>query len=166
MQNYMVGALRGTPLGKSKRAARMRAEGKRLPIMLPRGKEYPRKRLQFVHVDDMARLLAYLLYRPASDPLVTILNVAGRGDALSIEECARIANAEIKLVPTRQVFRIILKFLWKSGVSSIPPEAMPYMIGSYTMDTTRLQQFLGPDYPKVIQHTVEEALRDSFTRAQ
>ena len=32
MQNYMVGALRGTPLGKSKRAARMRAAGKRLPL--------------------------------------------------------------------------------------------------------------------------------------
>ena len=36
MQNYMVGALRGTALGKSKRAARMRAEGRRLPLMLPR----------------------------------------------------------------------------------------------------------------------------------
>ena len=40
MQNYMVGALRGTPLGKSKRAARMRAAGKRLPLMLPRGNKY------------------------------------------------------------------------------------------------------------------------------
>ena len=43
MQNYMVGALRGTPLGKSKRAARMRAEGKRLPLLLPGGKKYPEK---------------------------------------------------------------------------------------------------------------------------
>src|SRR5271167_929448 len=68
MQNYMVGALRGTPLGNSPRAARMRAEGKRLPVMLPRGKKYPEKRLQFVHVDDVARLLVYLLHRPHSDP--------------------------------------------------------------------------------------------------
>jgi len=60
MNNYMVGALRGTPLGKSKRAARMRAEGKRLPLMLPRGPKYLEKRVQFVHVDDVARLLALL----------------------------------------------------------------------------------------------------------
>ena len=30
------------------------------------------------------------------------------------------------------------------------------------MDTTRLQQFLGPDYPRVIQFTIEDALRDCF----
>ena len=50
MQNYMVGALRGTPMGKGKRAARMRAEGKRLPSMLPRGPKYLEKRVQFMHV--------------------------------------------------------------------------------------------------------------------
>ena len=46
----------------------MRAEGKRLPIMLPRGKKYDDRRFQFVHVDDVARLLVYLLHRPHSDP--------------------------------------------------------------------------------------------------
>ena len=70
MQNYMVGALRGTPMGKSKRAARMRAEGRRLPFMLPRGEKYLEKRLQFLHVDDMARLLVLLLNRPDTDPPV------------------------------------------------------------------------------------------------
>jgi hypothetical protein len=30
------------------------------------------------------------------------------------------------------------------------------------MDTTRLQQLLGVEYPRVIQHTIEDALRDSF----
>src|SRR5271166_6575773 len=80
MQNYLVGALRGTPLGTSKRAARMRAEGKRLPLMLPRGKKYPEQLFQFVHVDDVARLLVYLLDRPYSDPPVTILNVAAHGE--------------------------------------------------------------------------------------
>ena len=38
------------------------------------------------------------------------------------------------------------------------------MLGSYTMDTGRLQQFLGGDYEHVIQYTVEEALRDSFVQ--
>jgi nucleoside-diphosphate-sugar epimerase len=166
MQNYMVGVLRGTPLGKSKRAARMRAEGRRLPLMLPRGKEYLGKKVQFVHVDDMARLLAYLLYRPASDAAVTILNVAGQGEPLTIETCARIANATIKRAPNRATFGLVLRALWKWGISSVPPEALPYLIGSYTMDTTRLQQFLGADYPHVIQYTVEAALRDSFAKPQ
>jgi nucleoside-diphosphate-sugar epimerase len=161
MQNYMVGALRGAPLGKSKRAARMRAAGQRLPLMLPFGKKYLEKQFQFVHVDDVARLLVYLLRRPQTDPSVTILNVAGRGESLTLQRCAEIANAQIKRVP-RAACRPILGALWKWGISSIPPAALPYMIGSYTMDTTRLRQFLGEQYPQVIQYTIEEALRDSF----
>jgi nucleoside-diphosphate-sugar epimerase len=162
MQNYMVGALRGTPLGGSKRAARMRAEGRRLPFLLPRGPKYLEKHLQFVHVDDMARLLTLLLYRPPTDPPITIMNVAGRGESLTVQRCAEIAQATIKRVPTRAAFRTVLRFLWRFGISSIPPDALPYLIGSYTVDTTRLQQFLGADYPRVIRYTVEEALRDSF----
>jgi len=161
MQNYMVGALRGTPLGKSKRAARMRAAGKRLPLMLPLGKKYLENQLQFVHVDDMARLLVYLLHRPETDPPMTILNVAGRGEPITIQRCAEIANAQIKRVP-RAACRAVLRLLWKLEISSIPPAALPYMIGSYTMDTTRLQHFLGADYPQIIQYTIEDALRDSF----
>jgi nucleoside-diphosphate-sugar epimerase len=161
MQNYMVGALRGTPLGKGKRAARMRAAGKRLPLMLPLGQKYLEKRFQFVHVDDVARLLAYLLYRPRTDPPLTILNVAGRGESITIQRCAEIARAEVKRVP-RAACRPILGALWKLGISSIPPAALPYMIGSYTMDTTRLQNLLGESYPRIIQYTVEDALRDSF----
>ncbi|MGC2111453.1 MAG: NAD-dependent epimerase/dehydratase family protein [Candidatus Korobacteraceae bacterium] len=162
MENYMMGALRGTPLGKSKRAARMRAEGRRLPMMLPRGSKYLEKRLQFLHVDDMARLLAMLLKRPETDPPITILNVAGRGEAITVQRCAEIAQATIKNVPTRAAFRAVLRFLWRFGISTIPPDALPYLIGSYTMDTTRLQQFLGPEYPRVIQYSVEDALKDSF----
>jgi len=165
MENYMVGVLRGTPAGKSKRAARMRAEGKRLPLLLPRGKEYLGKKVQFVHVDDMARLLTYLLYRPATDPPMTILNVTGRGDALTFEQCAAIAHAEVKRAPNRATFALALRTLWKLGISSIPPEAAPYLIGSYTMDTTRLQEFLGQHYPDVIRYTIEDALRDTFTQA-
>ena len=162
MQNYMVGVLRGTPLGQSKRAARMRAEGRRLPLMLPRGAKYLEKRVQFVHVDDVARLLVVLLHRPVTDPPITIMNVAGRGESLTLQRCAEMARATIKRVPGRAVFRTILQLLWRFGISAIPPEAAPYLIGSYTMDTTRLQQFLGSDYPRVIQYTIEDALRDSF----
>ncbi len=162
MNNYMVGALRGTPLGNSKRAARMRAEGKRLPLMLPRGPKYLEKRVQFVHVDDVARLLGLLLDRSDADPPLTIMNVAGRGESITLQRCAEIAQATIKRVPSRAAFRTILRVLWRLGISSIPPDALPYMIGSYTMDTARLQQFLGPQYSQVIQYTVEDALKDSF----
>jgi nucleoside-diphosphate-sugar epimerase len=162
VQNYMMGALRGTPFGSSKHAARMRAAGKRLPWLLPRGKKYLEKRFQFVHVDDMARLLVHLLNRPASDPPLTVLNVAGRGEPITIQRCAEIAQARIKRAPTRAACRAVFGLLWKLGISSIPPAALPYLIGSYTMDTTRLQQFLGEEYGRVIQYTIEDALRDSF----
>jgi nucleoside-diphosphate-sugar epimerase len=166
VQNYMMGALRGTPLGKSKRAARMRAAGKRLPWLLPRGNKYLEKRFQFVHVDDMAKLLVHLLNRPASDPLLTILNVAGRGDPITIQRCAEIAQARIKRAPTRAACRAVFRLLWKLGISSIPPTALPYLIGSYTMDTSRLQHFLGEAYDHVIQYTIEDALRDSFSTSE
>ena len=166
VENYMVGLLRGTPMGKSKRAARMRAEGKRLPLMLPRGAKYLEKRFQFVHVDDMARLLTVLLYRPDNDPRMTIMNVAGRGEPITIQHCAEIAHATIKRAPTRGAFHTVLRLMWKLGITTVPPEALPYLIGSYTMDTSRLEQFLGPDYPRVIQYTVEDALKDSFNSSR
>jgi nucleoside-diphosphate-sugar epimerase len=162
VQNYMIGALRGTPLGSSKRAARMRASGKRLPWLLPRGHKYLEKRFQFVHVDDMARLLVHLFNRTNSDPSLTILNVAGRGEPITVQRCAEIAQAKMKRVPTRLAYSAVLRLLWKLRISSIPPAALPYMIGSYTMDTSRLRQFLGGDYEQVIRYSIEDALRDSF----
>src|SRR5205085_5855876 len=80
MQNYLVGALRGTPTGRGSTAARWRAKGKRLPLMLPMGNKYLNARFQFLHVDDMARLVAWLLRRPEDRRELNILNVAGRGE--------------------------------------------------------------------------------------
>jgi nucleoside-diphosphate-sugar epimerase len=162
MQNYMVGTLRGTALGSSPRAVRMRAANQRLPLLLPSGQKYLEKRFQFVHVDDMARLLAYLLSRPATDPPMTILNVAAPGEPLTIQDCVEISRATVRRVPGRSICRAILSTLWKRGISSVPPEAFPYLIGSYTMDTSRLREFLGPDYPSVFRYSVKEALRDCF----
>src|SRR5438045_4022654 len=61
VQNYFMEAFRGIPGGASKRAAKMRDQGKRLPCMLPRGRQYLQNRIQFVHVDDVARLLTHIL---------------------------------------------------------------------------------------------------------
>src|SRR5437764_7972988 len=48
VQNYLIGAFRGTPTGHGRRASRMRDKGKRLPIMLPLGEKYLQNRFQFV----------------------------------------------------------------------------------------------------------------------
>ena len=161
VQNYLVGALRGTPMGNGEWGAKLRAQGKRLPLMVPYGDDQLQKKFQFVHVDDMARLLAWVVRRPDETGEIHILNVAGRGDAITIQECARLAGQKVVRAP-RWAAKMVLKFLWNRGVSSIPPKALPYMIGSYTMDTTRLQKMLGEDYTNVIEYTVAEALADSF----
>lgn len=161
VQNYIIGMLRGTPTGTGKRAEKMRSEGERLPILLPMGDAYLEKRFQFLHVDDMARLLAYVLKRRDRSREVTVLNVAGRGDSITVARCAELANAEIKRMP-KWACRRALTLRWTRGISAFPPEALPYLTGSSTMDCTRLRHFLGSDYEKIIQHTVEDALADCF----
>ena len=163
VQNYVLGAFRGSPNGMSNRAARMRQEGKRLPCMLPYGQRYLDKRIQFVHVDDMARLVDHILRRtePESQRL-TVMNVAGRGEPLTYAECITMAKAKLKRVPGKAAMRAVLKALWKLKISAIPPEALPYMTGEYIMNTARLQAYLGEDYHRVIRYTIGEAFADSF----
>jgi nucleoside-diphosphate-sugar epimerase len=165
MQNYLVGALRGTPTGTGRAAAWLRERGKRLPMLLPWGRKYRQRKYQFVHVDDVARLIAHIVRMPDAGPDLTILNVAARGAPITIERCAQIANARITAVPTRALCRLVLRAMWDWGVTAFPPEAFPYLVGSYTMDTSRLRHFLGSDYERVIQYTVERALSDSFQPA-
>ena len=162
VENYLMGAFRGSPNGKGKRAAKMRKEGKRLPCMLPYGQRYLENQLQFVHVDDMARLLAWILQREPEARRLTILNIAGRGEPLTFARCIEMAHAKLVRVPGQWAMRIVLEFLWKTGISAIPPEAVPYMSGQYTMNTDRLKKFLGDDYEKIIRYTVADAFLDSF----
>ena len=163
VENYLVGAFRGTPNGRSKRAARMRAAGRRLPVMLPFGARYLENKIQFVHVDDMARLLACLVRKAEPEAQrLTILNVAGRGEAMTFGQCIKLANSRLIRVPGRSAFRMILKTLWSLGISAIPPAAMPYMTGQYIMNTDRLRAFLGADYDNVIRYTITDAFADCF----
>ena len=164
VENYMIGAFRGTPNGRAKRAAKMRDQGKRLPCMLPYGQHYLNNRIQFVHVDDMARLLAHIVRRtePESQRL-TVLNVAGRGEPLTFDRCIEMAHARLRRVPGKWAFRLVLQSMWKLGISAIPPEAAPYMTGQYIMNTDRLSKFLGGDYENVIRYTVADAFADCFT---
>ena len=163
MENYLVGAFRGTPNIRRGWGKRMQAAGKRLPVLLPFGTRYLAKKIQFVHVDDMARLLAYIVLKTEPEPQrLTVLNVAGRGEPLTFAECIRIAGAKLTHVPGKWGFRLVLKFGWKSGISAIPPEAWPYMTGEYTMNIGRLQKFLGEDFERVIRYTVTDAFADCF----
>jgi nucleoside-diphosphate-sugar epimerase len=166
MDNYMVGAFRGTPNGKSKRATRMRSEGKRLPCMLPYGQKYLENKIQFIHVDDVARLIAWILGREPEARRLTILNVAGRGEPLTFARCIDMARAKLVRVPGQRAMQLVLEFLWRRGISAIPPEATPYMTGQYIMSTERLRKFLGEDYEKVIRYTVTDAFTDSFAAAK
>ncbi|HEY6766865.1 MAG TPA: NAD-dependent epimerase/dehydratase family protein [Candidatus Sulfotelmatobacter sp.] len=162
VENYLMGAFRGTPNGTGARAQRMRREGKRLPCLLPRGQKYLDNKIQFVHVDDMARLVAHILGREPEMKRVTVLNVAGRGDPLTFAECIKIAHARLLRVPGKWTMQLALKLLWQQKISAIPPEAVPYMTGEYIMKTDRLKQFLGITYEKVIHYSIEDAFADSF----
>jgi uncharacterized protein YbjT (DUF2867 family) len=159
----MVGAFRGTANGKSRWAEKLRAKSKRLPCILPRGKRYLDNKIQFVHVDDMARLIAHIasLTEPETQRL-NILNVAGRGEPLTYARCVELAQAKLIRIPGRWSCRMVLEALWRTGISAIPPEALPYMTGEYIMDTSRLQSWLGEKYQEVIRYTIEDAFRDTF----
>lgn len=163
MQNYLVGALRGTPTGKGSMAASMRTKGKRLPMLLPFGNAYLAKKFQFVHVDDMARLIVFLLNRPV-DKGLSIFNVAGRDEALTIARCAEIGETKILRLPGKPLCRLVLKTMWGLKISAVPADALPYIVGSYIMDTSRLKAFLGKDYETVMHFTVEDSLKDCFVQ--
>jgi len=164
VENYLMGAFRGTPNGPGKRAARMREHGKRLPCMLPFGRRYLENKIQFIHVDDMARLITWLLQREPEAQRLTTLNVAGRGDALTFQQCIEMAHAKLLRVPGQWGMRKVLQVLWGSKLSSIPPEAVPYMSGQYIMNTDRLKKFLRMDYEHVIRYSIADAFADSFKR--
>jgi nucleoside-diphosphate-sugar epimerase len=162
MENYLLGAFRGTPNGKSPRAEKMRREGKRLPCMLPRGQQYLDNKIQFVHVDDMARLIAHILHRDPEVQRLTVLNVTGRGEPLTFGRCIEMARSKLIRVPGKWAMRMVLSFLWSRHISAIPPEALPYMSGEYIMNTDRLQKFLGGEYEHVILYTIADAFADCF----
>jgi nucleoside-diphosphate-sugar epimerase len=164
VENYLMGAFHGTPNGKGPRAEKMRQAGKRLPCMFPRGQQYLDNKIQFVHVDDMARLIRHILQREPETQRLTVLNVAGRGEPLTFGRCVEMAQAKLLRVPGKWAMRQVLKFLWKHQISAIPPEAVPYMTGEYIMNTDRLRRFLGPEYEHVIRYTIADAFADSFRR--
>jgi len=163
VDNYFMEAFRGIPGGSSQRAAKLRQKGIRLPCLLPTGKEYLQNRVQFVHVEDVARVVAFILKKTEPEvQRLTILNVAGRGQPLTYEQCIQIAHAKLRRVPSEKLFALVLQFLWKMKISTIPPDIAPYMTSDMLMDTLRLAEFLGIEYTNVVRYSISEAFADCF----
>ena len=95
VDNYMVGAFRGTPNGRSNRTTKMRSHGKRLPCMLPLGKSYLEKRIQFVHVDDVDE-----------DVAIRVAGLARQSGALVTSDIDRVTErtAELAGAVTHAIF--------------------------------------------------------------
>jgi nucleoside-diphosphate-sugar epimerase len=145
----------------------MRRKQKRLPLLLPYGDGSAEKLLQFVHVDDMTRLMVWLLRRaPAEANEIQILNVAGSGTPISVAQCAEIARARIVRLPSSWLCEKVMELLWRWKVSKVPPDALPYISGSCTLCTRRLRELLGSDFGDVIRYSTEAALRESFAEAE
>jgi nucleoside-diphosphate-sugar epimerase len=106
----LLGAFRGTPKDTSARAQKMRSAGKRLPCILPRGQEFLDKKIQFVHVDNMARLIAHILRREPETQRLTVLNVAGRGEPLTYGRCVEMAQAKLIRVPGKWPIQLACRF--------------------------------------------------------
>jgi nucleoside-diphosphate-sugar epimerase len=163
IDNYFMEAFGGIPGGASKRAARMRTQGKRLPCMLPSGDKYLQNRIQFVHIDDVARLIAFILNKTEPEGRrLTILNVAGRGGPLTYEQCVRLAKAKLVRVPTEKLFALVLRILWAIKLSTIPPDVAPYMTSDTVMDTSRLEEFLGREYENIVRLPIADAFAECF----
>lgn len=166
MENYPLLLLRGNPAANGFIARRVQRRFQRLPILLPSKGDYLDHKFQFVHVDDVARLVSFIVHRQQPDGPLTILNVAGRGDALTLRRCTEMAQLPVKLLPGIGLCRSGFRLLWDWGISQTPPEFLPYLLGSCVLDTTRMRVFLGEHYRSVIQSTCEEALTESFAAAR
>jgi len=160
--NYMLDMLRGIPGSERSLGRRLQRRGVRLPLIISSRGNTLEHKYQFVHVDDMARLIANIVRRKEADDPLTILNVAGRGDPLSLRRCVEIAGIPVKQAPTRGLGLRALRLLSDLGASDIPSAALPYLYGSCALDTSRLRIFLGENYRSVIQHTSEESLVESL----
>lgn len=161
-RNLMLDMLRGIPGKERSLGRRLQRRGDRLPLIVSSRGNTLEHKFQFVHVDDVARLIAAIVHRKEADAPLTLLNVAGRGDPLSLRRCAEIAGIAVKQMPTRGLGFRTLRLLWDLGASDIPPAALPYLYGSCALDTSRLRIFLGESYRSTIQHTSEEALLESL----
>ncbi|MCL4523719.1 MAG: NAD-dependent epimerase/dehydratase family protein [Acidobacteria bacterium] len=160
MDNFILRAIRGKPSGRGWMARVFERAGWKLPMVMP-ATASGENLFQYVHVDDVARVLLWTLghFQPGQ---LRIINLAGRGEGVTFAECARLAGTSVVRLPSEAWVVALLRFFWAIGLSGMPPQAIPYFLGSYTMDTTRLRKEIGADYESVVRFTSREALLDSL----
>lgn len=160
MDNFILRAIRGKPSGRGWLARTLERAGWKLPMVMPASAS-GENLFQYVHVDDVARVLQWTIehFQPGH---LKIINLAGRGEGVTFAECARLAGTPVVHLPSEKWVVALLRILWAIGLSGMPPQAIPYFLGSYTMDTTRLREEIGADYESVVRFTSREALLDSF----
>lgn len=145
-------------------SASERQNGRRRRAILPFGDAWLETPFQFVHIDDLARLIAWLLHNPQPVGRTQILNVAGRGEPLSLRQCLEIADQRVFRVPGIGACRFAIRTLRKPDGSVQSEHALPYVLQPPLMDTSRLRAMLGHEHASIFRHTMEEALNDSFPR--
>jgi nucleoside-diphosphate-sugar epimerase len=162
VDNFIVTALRGQPSPHTRLGRWVRRRGWRLPLLLPRGEPYGGL-YQFMHIEDAARLLAWLCrhYQPGK---LTTLNAQGRGAAVTGEDVARLAGVRLWRPPSYGLVALLYRFFWAVGLSAVPPESFPYFAGSYVMNTERLEDLLGSEYSRIVQFSAAEALESIADR--
>lgn len=160
VDNFILRAIRGKPSGRGWLAGFVERRGWKLPMVIPSSAS-GENRFQYVHVDDVARVLRWTLdnFRPG---VLKILNLAGPGPSVTFAECAQLAGTPFLRLPSVKVVTRVLRLMWNIGLSGTPPEAIPYFLGSYTMDTTRLREELGADFDQVVRFSTRDALRDAL----
>jgi nucleoside-diphosphate-sugar epimerase len=160
MDNFILRAIRGKPSGRGWLARIFERAGWKLPMVMPASAS-GENTFQYVHVDDVARVLQWTLEHFQPNHL-RIINLAGRGEGVTFAECARLAGTPVVHLPSEKWVVALLRFIWAIGLSGMPPQAIPYFLGSYSMDTTRLREEIGADYESVVRFTAREALLDSL----
>ena len=160
VNNFILHAMRGRASGRGWLARQVERHKWRVPILLPSSSK-GENLFQFVHVDDVARVLFWTVKNFEPEKL-RIFNLAGSGPPISLADCAGMSGTPMIHLPGEGAVTLLLKLFWNLGLSGVPPEALPYFLGSYTMDTTRLQKALGADYPSLIQWSSRDALAAAF----
>ncbi len=160
MDNYILRAIRGKPSGRGWLASVFERTGWKLAMLMPASAS-GKNSFQYVHVDDVSRVLQWTLknFQPGQ---LKIINLAGRGLGVTFAESAQLAGTPVVHLPSEKWVVALLRFFWAIGLSGVPPTAIPYFLGSYTMDTTKLREELGADYETVVRFTSRDALLDSL----
>lgn len=161
IQNWLIDGVCGRASGRGWAARWARRRGWHIPVALPRGANVG-NRIQLVHADDVARLLAWTLVHFRGG-VMEIFNVAGEG-TLSLAECTALSRTPVFRAGGEGTVRMLLRAMYALGVSAVPAEALPYYLEPPIMDTSRLRAALGRDWEEVVRYSTRAALEETLER--